>query len=120
MTDKRLQKLLKKWQKILHLRDWEIRVEFVPVKEMPNIGQVGEVEWDLQCRAAEIRLVVEEDYPTDTVSKTDVETTLVHELLHLHLAHLRTACEQGENYVLHEEQAINALAKSLIKLHRKG
>lgn len=120
MTDKQLQKLLKKWQKILYLRDWEIRAELVPVNQMPNLGQVGEVEWDLQCRAAHIRLVQEKDYPTDAVSKTDFETTLVHELLHLHLAPIHTEHAQDGNFMLYEEQAINTLAKSLIKLHRKG
>ena len=120
LTQKQLDKKLKYWQKILSLRDWDIRAEIVPLNTMSNPSHAGEIEWDLQGRAASLTLVREQDYPSDAVDKTDIETTLVHELLHLHLAAIRSKYGDCENYVLFEEQAINALAKGYIKLHRKG
>lgn len=57
------------------------------------------------------------DYDPSIIVEQDIEKTVVHELLHLHLAEWSDMTEDGTP--VSGEQAINALASALVNLNRK-
>lgn len=106
-----LQQILLEWQRTLKLLDWDISVKVVPHREMPDA--IGHVRWDLDEKSADIRLIMPEDYQSSALRPYNIEETLVHELLHLHLV---TFDMSDEPKRLALEQAINAIARALFNL----
>jgi len=66
---------LQKWQDILRLRDWDIKLEFV-TKEW---RKTGDVKID---QADKMAIVLINNY---NPKQTNVETVIIHELLHIKL-----------------------------------
>lgn len=120
MNQAQLEKKLKYWQKVLKLRDWNIKAFVTTTKDMPTNEHAGTVAWDLQCKAATICVLDLDEISKDTISEGDMEETLVHELLHLHLAYINETYNNSKSYEVAEEQAINSITKALVQLHRKG
>jgi hypothetical protein len=91
LTQEQLNEWLAKWQPILSLRDWDIKVKMV---DWTDPEKADERDW-----------------------KYDPESTLVHELIHCHFA---AFMDHDHDSVLHalQEQAIEALAKALIDRDR--
>lgn len=120
MTLKQLRKTARRWapwwRDRLGLRDWLIDLEYVP-----NLEPLAKITPDYARRCACIRISSE----LTRWLHEDVEHTIVHELLHVHLG----ACGVGLNTTSHDpgtldaaviaEQVINALADILVDL-RKG
>lgn len=103
-----LTKVLKRWQKRLRLRDWDIDIQRAKPKRLGGKYNVGRVEYSLDSKTATILV-------SDKLkNKKDVEHTIVHELLHLHLAPLSQSCED-DCYGIHEEQAIESITKALLE-----
>lgn len=78
MTQSKLEKLLKLWQKRLRLQDWDIEIALVPKVE--GVEGMSMVFGGTMCRPSMMEASVQilnnlEDY--------DTELTLVHELLHV-------------------------------------
>lgn len=111
MNLENLQQECQDWQRTLKLSDWDVNAKLVPHREMPDA--VGHIRWDLDEKSADIRLITPEDYQSDALRPYNIEETLVHELLHLHLA---TFDMSDEPKRLALEQAINAIARALVKL----
>lgn len=111
MNLENLQQECLEWQRTLKLLDWDVSVKLVPHREMPDA--IGHVRWDLDEKTADIRLIMPEDYPSGALRPYNIEETLVHELLHLHLV---TFDMSDEPKRLALEQAINAIARALVKL----
>jgi hypothetical protein len=102
------------WQRRLNLQDWTITVKVSRAGDLRS-ETVGNVHWDPEKKTAVIRVLDASDYqiPFAAVLR-DVETTLVHELVHLELAYLpRTGSSAAP-----EEQAVARITDALLKLHR--
>lgn len=108
---KKMQALVKKWQKILRLQDWDVTVGKPGVN--PN-GGVASVDGLDQYKSATIFFG---DKTFDGVNGP-IEETIIHELLHLHFNSFEEkAPSKAANRAL--EQVINILSELLWK-GRKG
>lgn len=102
------------WQRRLNLEDWSITVKVCRARELRR-ETVGNVHWDPEKKTAVIRVLDSSDYQLPFASVLrDVETTVVHELVHLELAYL----PRTESSATPEEQAVTRIADALLKLHR--
>lgn len=119
-TAESLQAGCTKWQEVLRLRDWEVVAELVD-GTLSN-GRLGSVAYNTNHRTALITIASEVD---DTLTNTrvlvpDQEVSLVHELLHLHMAPLDGYLDKDTTGTaeIFLEQAINAQAELLVQLRR--
>lgn len=121
LTEEQLQEKLAYWQKILRLSDWIITVRIARERDMNLSGCAGEISWSLNNKAASIRILDEIDCPQDLMYPQDMEKTLVHELLHLHLAPVSECYGKNEDiYSLFEEQAIESISHALVRVSREN
>lgn len=119
--ENQLQERLAYWQKQLRLEDWEIEVNIRRGRDMLE-GCSASVNWELGKKMASISILDQIDYPPDAMGDRDMENDLVHELLHLHFAPISEHFGETNKsfYYMFEEQAINCLADSLVRIERKG
>lgn len=104
MTRPALAKLCAVWQERLLLQDWGVTVEFDKDLALDGRPVQGKVEWDAREMTAAVWVK-----PADNET---VESTLIHELLHLRLFKVRVTDEV--------ELVINLLSRSFMKAyHRK-
>jgi len=105
---------LKVWQERLNLKDWQIRVELVhPSALEPKT--LGNIHWNTDTKEATINVLSSRDYTLPLPEMlSDMEFTVVHELIHLHLASLprSNATEVKEEFV------VNQLAHALLNLSK--
>ncbi len=101
-----LDALCAQWQSALRLRDWDVDAALVEPTEMRDPKSLGECSYDLRKKTAAVRI---------STSTADAERTLVHELLHLHLAPLDFFVDDklGEMAL---EQAVHPIATLLVEL----
>lgn len=104
--------LLAEWQPLLRLADWNVTAAYV--RHLDHCS----VSFDTRYKRARIRMVDPIDWPEDPIDPYDIEKHLVHELCHLHLAPL--AIENDSPNHLHEEQAVESLARAFVALKRRG
>jgi hypothetical protein len=103
------------WQKRLRLQDWNISVRMARVADL-RPKTLGNINWDRKEKSAVISVMSPDDYRIHgSAMLEDMEMTVVHELVHLHLSGL----PRNEETKKVEEQAVNMLAEALIKLDRK-
>lgn len=106
------------WQEILGLQNWVIGIAAAKSNQFELSGSEGEVDWVLSRKEAKIKILDPVDYPENTFVPFDMETCLVHELLHLHYAPFdNTEPKTLENIAL--EQSIHFISKALVDLKRK-
>jgi hypothetical protein len=117
-TDEELQEACENWKKRLRLQDWITVPKIVRERDMAVCNRNGECEWQLKTKIASIRILDPLDYPEDLIMSQDMETVLVHELLHLHFAPLY-ADTQDTSIDDAQEQAIDCIAMALVNLSRK-
>ena len=119
-TLSQLRRLCAFWQKILRLQDWNVTVGYVRGGQMTCPTAVAENGYDLGHKSSCIKILHPHD---NTIGDSDVENSLVHELLHLHItpAILR-GCDGdvsvGDKASDAEESAIVLIAEALVKLRR--
>jgi hypothetical protein len=109
MTTDELKQLCAYWQKVLRLRDWDIDARIERIFDMPEKEIRGHVSYTIALKEAIIQILDPNDYFKDDYSP---EQSLVHELLHVAFA------EAGDATTV--EQAVDATAKALVNLNRKG
>lgn len=109
---KQLPDVMHKWQHVLHLDAWDIRIKLCRQSEMLDPNVQGENNWTLATRQSVIHVLDPVDYPADTEFEQDMEQTVVHELLHLHFAPFEPEDDMGLAY-LAMEQTIELLARVL-------
>ena len=110
-----LESLCKVWQQRMSLSDWDVRIEVVRKDRMPE-NRSGQCSFVLAKKAAVIYLLHPEDADSSWVCEYDIEQTLVHELVHLHLAPWsRYFDEEDSEAELFLEQTVHALSTSLYK-----
>jgi hypothetical protein len=110
------------WQKVLRLQDWDVKLAVVRFHELEDGNLFGQSSWIISKRYAAIKILDCRDYHLGHWWDRDQEETLVHELLHLHLAPLKAASNWRdgslEMYAL--ENVIETIASSLLFLKRAG
>lgn len=119
LNESEFQKKLIYWQKKLNLSDWDIEARIERARNMRE-DCAGTVNWTLTNKQATIKILDPIDYPEDVMGGQDMEKTLIHELLHIHLAPINEDYSEKEHYVLFEEWAINSISEALISLYREG
>jgi hypothetical protein len=103
---------LRTWQDRLNLNDWKITVNLVPSTALEP-KTLGNIHWDMNKKQATIRVLSASEYKLPTNEMLDdMEFTVVHELVHLHLASLPHTDASRRP----EERAVNELARALIRL----
>jgi hypothetical protein len=114
VSKEQLHDWLQLWQKRLHLEDWKVEVKIVRIWDLEQ-GTLGHIDWSAAHKTAVIKVLNPTDYelPRDKVP-ADVEHSIVHELVHLHLSVLPLN-KSSRNA---EEQAVTMIANALVDLER--
>lgn len=108
--NQQLQRLARKWIRRLNLTTFnKIQISFAPESEMDEA--LGVAYWTPEYKTAVIKILDPEKLEEDD---TDVERTLVHELLHIMLQGHRTMDEVTKIYDPTFEAALNVLADVLV------
>lgn len=104
------------WQKRLNLADWKITLVLSQATDLKP-KTLGNIHWDASKKTAAIRVLSPSGYQLscrDALS--DMEVTLVHELVHLELSALpRSPASRRE-----EEFAVNRIADAFLRLDRQN
>lgn len=117
-NDTKLKERLLYWQRKLRLQDWIIDAKIVRQRDMSQPDRVGEISSSIHNKVALISILDPIDY--DDWGKQDMESTLVHELLHLHFSGISYHFGNDDNvYHVMEEQAIESITSGLISSERK-
>lgn len=99
--------LCKKWQKILKLEDWEICPHWADEGELENDNELANIFPVVQRKHACIYVLNPEAAEKLEGFPSNIESTILHELLHLHFALFLH--EENPVYMMIEEQAIHAI-----------
>lgn len=112
VTEEQAQDWLRLWQKRLRLEDWKIEVRIVRIWELER-GTLGHIDWSTPHHTALIKVLSPADYelPPDKIP-ADMELSIVHELVHLHLSVLPLA----KSSRMAEEQVVTMIADALVNL----
>jgi len=103
---------LQVWQKRMNLASWTIQVRLVR-KNTLNPKTLGGIRWDRGAMVATMNVLSTYDYTVPVQEMLDdMEFTIVHELVHLHLSPL----PRSEASRSTEEGVVNEIAETLIKL----
>ena len=113
-----LKERLKYWQHALRLDFWDITIKIGRMANMVIKGVDGEITYSLPNAEADITILNPIDY-NDSAFPQDMEETLVHELLHLHMATFEPADAEKVNSMLWE-RTIDQLAKVMVHLNDKN
>lgn len=114
MNKPNLEELLKKWQAILRLQDWDVTIKYYRHYDMDEDVKGG-VRMCVTKKTARISILDPDDFDPSIPLPLDVEGTVVHELVHLHLAILDDY--EGIKVTL-MEQVVDALSKALMDRER--
>lgn len=110
MSRPSLPRLVKKWQRILSLQDWDITASYR--KKLSEVGNLGECEVTATLRAADMLIL------DPAAKRHDVELTVVHEMVHVSTWWTNINGSTSHRNVI-GEQHIEALAKALVDLDRR-
>jgi hypothetical protein len=118
LTQEQAEALLSEWQEILRLQDWDVIVRIVRGNglNLPEDIQ-GTCKYILKRHQAVIKLLNPVDWDPDIPWPQDMETTLVHELLHLHFGPF-DKFEEDDARDVASEQAIHAISSALTRVKR--
>ena len=103
------------WSKRLNLEGWQLSVVMTRRDDL-KANTLGGIRWDKDKKSAVIRVQDASDYrlPVDEML-SDMELTIVHELVHLELSSLPRSEASRSN----EEHAVVRLAEALLALDRQ-
>jgi hypothetical protein len=115
VTEDQAQDWLKLWQKRLRLEDWKIEVKIVRIWDLEQ-GTLGHIDWSTPHHTAIIKVLSPADYelPPEKIP-ADMELSIVHELVHLHLSVLPLN-KTSRNA---EEQVVSMIADALVSLEHR-
>jgi len=104
------------WQNRLELQDWRIEIVLSKASDLKP-ETLGNVHWDKDRKTAVIRVLDAAEYrlPCREVLN-DMESTVVHELVHLELSSLPRPTESRTD----EEHAVNRITDALLALDRRA
>jgi len=105
---------LQVWQARLNLKDWNIHVQLVHPNQLEP-KTLGNVHWNINNKHATIDVLSSYDYTLPmSPMLNDMEMTVVHELIHLHLAVLPRSDATRRN----EEYVVNQISRALLDLSK--
>jgi hypothetical protein len=114
-----LQRYRDRWQDLLRLRHWKVPIRYASSREM--VSDNGDIAWG-RCMVnenhfrAKMMILHPDDYEDDE-GRESIETTVVHELLHILLHPLRREVKYPDPAGdIAEEQAINVISELLVAL----
>ncbi|HLJ44838.1 MAG TPA: hypothetical protein VKU01_02445 [Bryobacteraceae bacterium] len=116
VTQTQVDEWTKHWQKRLDLSEWTITTLIVRVGDL-RPETVGNLKWNSNEKTAVIKVLNPADYnlsPADVA--TDIEYTIVHELIHLELSVL----PHDGTSKLTEERVVNRISEALFQLDKGG
>ena len=114
ITQERVDRWLFTWSSRLRLQDWRIDAKIVRSNELKP-DTLGHIKWDSDRKTALITLLDPLDYDLPaTRIEEDMEMTVLHELIHLHLSVL----PRDKTTRQAEEQVVNRIAAALMDLDR--
>ena len=102
------------WQKRLDLGEWNITTLIVRVSDLKP-DTLGNLKWNTGNRSAVVKVLNPLDYelPPNEIA-TDIEYTIVHELIHLQLSVLP---HDGSSKLI-EEKVVNRISEALFQLEK--
>ncbi len=109
-----LKSLLKNWQTMLGLSDWDIKLRWSGY-EIACTGDKAQVEFVAGDLTAVIKLLHPQARPPDSFVPLQAEDDLMHELLHLVFVHQRQPEGTLESVVF--EQALHKTGRAIVRLH---
>jgi hypothetical protein len=111
----RAERLLRKWQRILRLQDWDVSITYGRWHEVHN-GAHAHLHHSWERHEAHI-VVRDPDDQKEPVwlGDNEIEITIIHELLHLKFAGLNIP----DTTVSEQEAVVESLARTLLKLEQK-
>lgn len=116
LTEEQLQAKCLEWQKLLRLQDWHVKVYVKRDRDLMLGKKAGVCRWTIAKKMAIIQVLDPTDYDPDTPWEQDMELTLVHELLHLHLAPFDNFEDSPLETAV--EQAVESISEGLVTLRR--
>lgn len=122
-TNEEAQARCRFWQEILRLQDWNVTVKVLRRSQKWTESTCGSVRVFLDSKSADLQLLDSQDFqPGDDPSIIDMEDTLVHELLHLHMESIVGAesLPKTDPKFIALEQAVNAMAGGFVRALRMG
>ena len=117
-NQEQLEVLLDEWSKRLRLQDWDISIGIYRATDFYNEG-VGENTYNISSAKSTIRIIDPYDYPKNTQFPQDMETTLVHELLHLKFSYFEPNDHTSLQHAMWE-RTIQTIARTMVEMkHEK-
>jgi len=123
-SQKVLQEICDYWQEKLNLQQWQIKIELAKPEKMKGDDHKvsnGHNAYTLDVLGSFIQIMPEKFHKEYEWLPVDMEQVVVHELLHLVFApfchHEADGSKQMRSF---EEQAIQTLSRTLVKLDREG
>ena len=111
VTQAQLDRWVQIWQKRLTLSDWKIDAHIARQRDL-NPDTLGNLKWNADSHKATIKVLDPRDYDMPAAQiPSDIERTVVHELIHLELSGLP---RNGNKRV--EEQVVNRMTEALLGL----
>jgi hypothetical protein len=115
-TQNELEARCKIWQERLRLQDWIVYCRLSPHTEFSN-DTMANVRVSVGRKEALIQIIAPDHYSHLASCPQDMELSLVHELLHLHLEPMGMRYDDPKQFT--EEQAINSISTSLVRAWRR-
>lgn len=114
VTVAQVQTWLASWQKRLSLDDWKVIAQIVRSSDL-RPDTLGNLKWNSATKTATVRVLSPLDYdlPASEIP-TDIEYTVVHELVHLQLAALPR--DPANKNI--EEKVVNRISEALFALEK--
>ena len=119
ITEADLADLVRKWQPVLGLSDWRVKVSLKRAADLKNGSAEGENATVLARKLAHISIANPDELSVDLSFAPDPEHTIVHELLHCHFAPFMSE-KHGSLKHIAQEQAIDLIANALVALDRRA
>ena len=113
----KIERFLIKWQKRLGLQDWDITVDFRDARDMNQHPGKTAIQENIQT--ADIRIMALDDRQKCDPADADPELDIVHELVHIRLWSIDPPKNAERTLHICREQAIEWIAKALVKLDRR-
>lgn len=116
MTNAELRRLCREWQKRLRLQDWKVNARLGRWEVMECDGRIRAA---LPLKCADMMILD----PKDSAARNspweyDLEATVIHELLHLHIETFAPRDQESPEY-RDMEQAVELIAQALVALKRR-
>jgi hypothetical protein len=111
-TRRQLDAALRFWTRLLRLQDWTIEVRFCRCYDI-NAGGCVAITPKRKVAIIKIAEPADHEHPLDH----DWESTLIHELLHIHLEGWDVEDDSADD--VDKEQSTDLIARALLTLKRK-